>query len=146
VKGSFVIFGAPRTKKTHNQIISVSKSGRPIPRLLPSVQYLNWFRDAMTFAPFVRRELEGAGLTLPVACPVQVKALFFRDRDGGDLTGYMQALADFLQAPLNGRIRRNGAGVIEDDKQIESWDGSRLEIDRLRPRIEVTIETLEEGF
>jgi Holliday junction resolvase RusA-like endonuclease len=69
------------------------------------------------------------------AHPVRVCALFYlANAIKGDLTGYMQALADAMQT----------AKVIENDKQIESWDGSRRLLDRANPRVEVTVELFEE--
>ncbi len=35
---------------------------------------------------------------------------------------------------------RKGLGIISDDEQIKSWDGSRLMKDADRPRVEITIE------
>lgn len=34
------------------------------------------------------------------------------------------------------------AGVLANDRQIASWDGSRLDKDASRPRVEVAIEVL----
>ena len=63
----------------------------------------------------------------------------------------MQGLADWLHsdrwsAPQPGKrpkLIRKGAGIIEDDVQIVSWDGSRLAKDAARPRIEVTVFVVE---
>ena len=51
------------------------------------------------------------GRTPRMTGPVRVSATFYRDRNAGDLVGYMQALADALQK----------AGVLVDDRQIVSW-------------------------
>jgi len=61
--------------------------------------------------------------------PVHVKALFYRDADRGDLCGYQQAGGDALEA----------AGVVSNDKIIDSWDGSRRLIDRQNPRVEIEV-------
>ena len=61
--------------------------------------------------------------------PVNVSAAFYRDKLTGDAVGYYQALADALE---EGRI-------VENDRLIVSWDGSRLLKDAKNPRIELEI-------
>ena len=65
----------------------------------------------------------------PLTKPVQVEATFYRDRRVGDLNNYMAALADALEE----------AGVLENDRLIQSWDRTRLAIDRENPRVELTV-------
>ncbi len=141
----FSISGVPRTKKTSNRIVQIKgkNGGRGFTKILPSEAHEQWFKEAMGQVPIIRRLVDplGEGL-LPLACPVAVRAIFFRDRLSGDLLGYLQALADWLQEPKigpSGKMTRNGAGIIKDDAQIKSWDGSRLDKDATCPRIEVTI-------
>lgn len=137
----FVIPAPPRTKKTHQRIVRTG----PRPKILPSKQYEEWFRSAMWHAIEIRRDLSEAGVLLPIIGPVSVCALFYRDAEIGDATGYYQALGDWLQSPIktaSGKVRRNGAGIILDDRQIRDWDGSRLLKDRDNPRIEVVITML----
>lgn len=115
-----VIDGAPRTKKTSNQILRFG--GRlkvnPSPQFLAYQEQALWQLDA-----FSRRSW------VPIAHPVSVEARFYRDRNTGDLIGYMQALADVLEK----------ARVLSNDRMIESWDGTRLDKDAVRPRVEVTV-------
>lgn len=66
---------------------------------------------------------------LPIRENVNVRALFFREKNIGDAVGFYQALADALQE----------GGIVANDRQIVSWDGSRLLKDTERPRIIVTI-------
>lgn len=104
----------------------------------------------MTYVPLIRRESQRTGVELPIVGDIAVRATFYRDRSSGDLLGYEQALADFLQEPIyrmdkktgKPKIARDGAGVIRDDVQIVSWDGSRLMKDAANPRIEVAIEVV----
>lgn len=117
------ILGAPRTKKTHNAIV---RAGGKL-RVLPSPQFRKWAAMAV---PQLRVARRGAA---PIAEPVNVAAVFFRDARTGDAVGYYQALADALE----------DAGVVADDKWIVAWDGSRLDADPKRPRIELTISTGE---
>lgn len=136
---TFTVMGPPRTAK-NSPILTRG-------RMIPSPYYRAWFKDAMFQAPTIRIGLERAGIKLPITEPVGVLALFYRDRDTGDLCGYLQALGDWLQSPkmskrTPGKLSRNGAAIIMDDKQIEHFDGSRRRNDKLFTRIEVTISIL----
>jgi len=122
---SLTIHGAPRTKKNSSRFIVAG--GRR--RIIPSKAHEQWFRGAMQELLLLRAQAVQGGASLPLDCPVCVKATFYRDRNSGDLLNYEQALADALEA----------SWIIEDDKLIVSWDGSRLEVDASRPRIEVEI-------
>jgi len=127
----FVITGAPRTKKTHNQLAGLS-TGRP--RVLPSKQFRQWLKDSLWQVPEIKQSDDGRLLLWPRAEWVSVKALIYRDRNSGDVVGFYQAIGDFLQA------KSGAAGFIQDDKQIAHWDGSRLLIDREHPRLDITLE------
>lgn len=144
---TFSITGAPRTKKTSNRIIQIKAKGggRGFTKILPSEAHEAWFKGAMLQAGEIRRALTDAGLELPIQGDVNISAIFYRERAAGDLTGFMQALADFLQEPRvneSGKTTRHGAGVLRDDVQIVSWDGSRLSKDSACPRIEVRIQVV----
>lgn len=146
---SFTIAGAPRTKKTSNRIVRIPGKGgaRGFTKILPSEAHEAWFKLAMQQAPGIRMALLRAGAELPLAGDINARVTFFRERESGDFLGYAQAIADFLQEPKHderGKVRRNGAGIIVDDVQIRSWDGSRLAKDAARPRIEVCLEVTRE--
>jgi Holliday junction resolvase RusA-like endonuclease len=115
------ILGPPRTKKNHSRIIEV----RGKPRVIPSRQHEGWFHGAVLQ---VRAQWAGFG-ERTITIPCSVAATFYRDRATGDLVNYIQALADLLQA----------AHIVDDDKRIVNWDGSRLDVDRRRPRIELEL-------
>lgn len=161
----FTVWGAPRTKK--NSPIITGK------RLIPSAAYRKWFKQAQLQAPQIRLGLvtgvtratllktwslgtisEGVYSivdppTLPIKGLVSIRALFYRERNSGDLLGFEEALADWMQVPRMskrnpGKLSRDGAGIIEDDRQIVSWDGSRPFKDAEHPRIEVRITIFEE--
>lgn len=157
--------GEPRTKKAHNRIIGMGKPCRacgkkPIQRVLPSEQFEEWFKSVLAYGPIIRAELARAGVLLPVAEPVEVRALIYREANRGDLCGFQQAVGDALQSQLYGcqrcntrsltpccpaaTVKRDGLGIITDDKLIVSWDGSRLLIDRQCPRVELEIRVLGE--
>ena len=60
-------------------------------------------------------------------------ALIYRAKAIGDAVNFYEAIGDALE----------DAGVVINDKWITQWDGSRMFIDRLRPRIEVTLTPLD---
>lgn len=130
---------AAAIRKAFERGFAAAKSG--FPRLLPSEAHEEWFTRAMQQSPIIRQRLIRAGIDIPIRDRINVRALFFRDAERGDLTGYMQALADWLQEPQhkNGKTTRNGAGIIGNDSQIASWDGTRMLKDAAAPRIEVQI-------
>ena len=126
---ALTISGPPRTKKTSN--VMALAGGRRI--VLPSAAWRKWAKSAqITFSdPQVAVAWYANG---PILCPVTCRALFYRDARRGDLVGFMQGLADLLEQRQ----------VLTNDRLIESWDGTRLLVDRARPRVEVLITPLEE--
>lgn len=121
----FTLVGAPRTLGNHPRII---KRGSKFIRLAPKT-YAAWKKSADAQLPFVKQAATAAGMTLPLMCPVRVCAVFYRDRAIGDCDNFFKGLGDWLQR----------AGVLANDRQIASWDGSRLEKDATRPRVEIEI-------
>ena len=133
---SFVIPATPRTKKTSQRITAYGQAcscchKKPYIKVMPSEAFEGFRKDCVSLAPFVRA---GIAADLPITAPVAIEARIYRDANRGDWTGYMQALADVLQQS------HGGMGIIADDRQIQHWDGSRLEVDRQNPRIEVRLE------
>lgn len=133
---------APRTKKTSNAVVFKRVATKTLPSgfctrcrraALPIVLPSEAFRDFQATAlPHLRRQWRGRP---PIAAPVCVNATFYREALRGDLVGYMQALADVLEA----------AGVLVNDRLIVAWDGTRMEKDAARPRIEIEIAILDES-
>lgn len=124
----------PRTKKNHPQIIPNFK--RPI--LLPSPEYLEWERAGLRTLlerKMLSREKNEKGKWVysyngdAINWPVNCKALIYREKLSGDAVGFYQAIGDFLEV----------AGIVTNDRLIVSWDGSRLEKDPKRPRIELEL-------
>lgn len=64
---------------------------------------------------------------LPVA--LNLAAVFYRDRNVGDLVNFVEAACDALET----------AGVVINDKQIAGLDGCRLDKDATRPRVEMVL-------
>lgn len=122
VRQSFTLRGAPRTKKNHGII---STRGR-FPIMLPSKEFSAWNRIVQ---PQLAAILAKSPLPLPITTPVNVAAHFYRERNVGDAVGFYQALADALEE----------GGIVENDRLIISWNGSRLLKDAIEPRIVVAI-------
>ena len=115
----FVIDGPPRTKKNSGIITTRGRT-----RILPSASFAAWNRVAQVQLAVLRSK---SRVKLPFICPINCSAWFYRDKEVGDAVNYYQALADILQE----------ARIIENDSQIRSWDGSRLEKDAENPRVKV---------
>lgn len=117
-----VIPGPPRTKKNHGRII---RAGGRV-RMIPSAPFEEWNKTAQIYLRMARIQT----ITQPVNCC----AMFYREKSIGDAVGFFQALADALEE----------AGIVENDRLIVSWDGSRMRKDAKNPRIEVTLTLLVE--
>jgi hypothetical protein len=138
---TFTLKGAPRTKKTHNRIVQVKGKGGTFPRILPSAQHVDWFHTASLQLNGIRESFRLGGCALPIEGPVAVKALFYREAEVGDWTGYVQALADLLGWQERDKQTRtvHYLGIIRDDVQIQHWDHTRLLKDAKNPRVEVEV-------
>ena len=142
----FRIYGPPRTKKTHGRIVTLTPKGqkreychqckRQFGRqiILPSDQYTTWEGEALAQMPLIRSKLAAAGVSLPVVGLVSIEARIYREANIGDTAGFIQAIGDMLQR----------AGILENDVQIEDWDGTRRLKDATNPRVEIFITVLEE--
>lgn len=95
--------------------------------IVPGKAYKKWEKDAraqlMALLPPGRKLL---------TVPLHIKAIFYYKGNRPDLHGAEESLADCLEGY-----------VYEDDKQIESWDGSRMVWDKADPRIEIEISKYE---
>lgn len=98
--------------------------------MLPSKPFEDWNWAAQLH--LIPARTRGAAIGLPFTSPVNCKAYFYRHALVGDAVGFYQALADAMEE----------AGIVENDRLIVSWDGSRLLKDAANPRIEVTLETI----
>lgn len=145
-----MVSGAPRTKKTSNQIhLTVNKMSilswiyglaeirdpstamRAIlsrVKVQPSKVWRKWAKDCKVYTVPGTLAPEW-----PLTSKLHIEAVFYRDRAIGDLLGYMQGVADVLQ----------DREIIANDKQLVCWDGSRLDKSKLRPRIHLTLTELK---
>lgn len=119
---TFVVKGPPRTKKNSSRIVNAGR----FKKLLPSEAFVAWNDITQPQLAVVLRSFP----EMPITRDVNMKALFFRQKNSGDAVGFYQALADALEE----------AGILENDRQVVSWDGSRLLKDAENPRIIVTIQ------
>lgn len=151
--------GRPMTKKNTGIPKTVTRktnSGKmsTFTFMLPSGPYQDWMDGVLTYTIPIQRALGKAGISLPLANDVSIAALVYKDRDyKSDAAGYYQAIGDCIQAPIikykqkppekgggwSLKETRKGLGLIFDDVQILHWDGSRILLDRAKPRVELTI-------
>lgn len=144
----------PRTKKNHGQLMTTRGGGKR-PRLFPAKAWTEWCQKAEVRvngrliqavrttssheAPtmfLLSTDTAAAGFRgtttrrwQPLERPMNCAATFYRDRTTGDAVGYYQGLADLLEK----------RGIIRNDSQIVSWDGSRLAKDAENPRTEIVL-------
>lgn len=114
--------GSIRSKKNSKQIIMVGGKHCPKrPVMIPSKAHKAWEDAARKAAwPFA--------IIPPLTCPVHIEAHFYTNGITPDLSGCLESLGDALE------------GIIyQDDKQIYSWDGSRVTAEKDNPRTEVKV-------
>lgn len=113
-----IIPGQPITKK-NSQVVRCIQ-GKPL--VQASKAYRAYERSALKI-------IQGTpGQTF--SGPVKVRVLYWlRNRRRPDLTNLLQATADILEK----------AGVIDNDRNIVSWDGSRIAGVSNTPRAEIKI-------
>jgi Holliday junction resolvase RusA-like endonuclease len=122
-----VIYGQPASKKNSMQLARIK--GRFFP--VPSASYRRWMTLAKNQVRVQVAGIEG----LPIEAPVAVKVLAYRHtRRKIDLPNILSAVDDMLEA----------YGVLADDVQVESHDGSRkiLGVPEDEARVEIEIEEI----
>lgn len=113
----------PRTKKNSSSFVTL-RTGRTI--LLPSKAYREFEKEVVT-------NIEGMfGNLEPIDKPINLCCVFYKEKNyKSDLVGYLQAIQDALV---------KAKFLLDDNSNIvASTDGSRIELDRTNPRIEVKI-------
>jgi len=126
----FLIEGAPRTKKNHQRIIRVK--GRPVIAQAHTADA--WEQTAILQLRAQRPKGMGGGMPTFMT-DVNARVLVYRDRAVGDLGNYLAAVCDALER----------AQVVENDRLIGGFDGSRLLVDRARPRVEIDLTPLTDA-
>lgn len=115
---------APRTKKNHGRTV-----------VTPSAAYA---RFAYHVRELLRPMVGALGLPLPEQ-DYNCAALFHVDNDRADTVGLMQALADALEPDA----KSDFAGVITNDRQLRTWNGTDQTLATLRPHITLTLTPCE---
>ena len=116
----------PRTKKNSQRVVVNHRTGKPF--IMQNEKYKQYEKDAGWFLKIPDK---------PIDTPVNVKCVFYRESRGRcDLTNLLEAIDDVLVS----------YGVLSDDNftVIASHDGSRVYVDKDKPRTEITIETVSE--
>lgn len=123
----FTIPVKPRTKKNSSSFVTL-KNGRTI--LLPSKYYREFEKEVVSFIENNFGNLE------PIDKPINLCCVFYKEKNHkSDLVGYLQAIQDALV---------KAKFLLDDNSNIvASTDGSRVELDRTNPRIEVNIKWKE---
>lgn len=121
---TFEIRGIPRTKKNSQRIVPV---GNRI-TIRQSKPYEEYEAAALWQLP---------RLTQPISSPVNLQCVYFMPTlRRVDLVNLLEATCDIL---VKGRV------LADDNSRIvASHDGSRVFVDRERPRVEITIEEAAE--
>ena len=117
-KLELTIPGCIRSKKNSKRVFS---RGR-FKTVLPSKAYCEWEKQARQWA-FV------ALLSVPkIKDPIKIEAKIYYRGTQPDLSGCLESIGDCLEGYL-----------WENDRQIISWDGSRLYHDKDNPRTEIIV-------
>ena len=122
---TYTLLGTPRTKKNSQRVFRLPSGGT---RIAPSAAYVQYEWDCLRQLPPPSR---------PLAGPVNVRCLYYMPtRRRVDLTNLLEATDDILVK----------AGVLADDcaAVVAGHDGSRVLLDRKRPRVEITITEMKE--
>lgn len=121
---SGTVYAPPRTKKNSPQLVGKTEKRSAV--LLPSAQFREFEKESI-------RQLEQRATpypATPIAYAVRLHAVFYRERDTGDLLGYLDAIADVLEF----------AGVLDNDKWIRGFTPeTRLDKDATNPRVVVKL-------
>ena len=119
------LYGDPRTKKNSARILR-TRSGAPF--VAPSKAFADYQEK---FLWQIKRPHS------PVSARVNVKCVYYmKTARRVDLANLIEATTDILVK----------ARVLEDDnaKIVAGHDGSRVELDRQNPRVEIEIEEMED--
>lgn len=119
------LYGEPRTKKNSARILR-THSGATF--VAPSKAYVEYETDCLRQIKRPRS---------PISARVNVRCVYYmKTARRVDLANLIEATTDILVK----------ARVLEDDnsKIVAAHDGSRVEIDREKPRVEMWIEEMEE--
>lgn len=113
-----IIPGSPRTKKNHRIRTKQGKS-------LPPKAFTEWEKAAEWEAKIQLRKFK---VNTPITTDVYVSAVGYYRGPRPDLSGFLEGVGDCFE------------GIVwKNDRQIISWDGSRLFHDKDNPRTELKV-------
>jgi len=121
--------GSIRSKKNSKRVFKRGK----FTTVLPSTAYLAWEQEARISAKLELCHFDSPylNLDLPLKSDIHVKVVAYYKGQQPDLSGVLESVGDCLE------------GVVwENDRQIKSWDGSRLIHCLGDPRTEVEIQEM----
>lgn len=121
-----IINAEPRSKKNSQEISFNRKTGKRFIR--QSDLYLQYEKECGLYLKKYNYNISD---------PINLKCIFYvKDRRKRDLANYIEAIQDIL-------VKYN---VISDDNHfiVVSLDGSRMLIDKERPRVEIEIAKIKE--
>jgi len=132
---TFTILGRPAVLKNSKQLVTV----RGKPRLIPNAHAGKWakraIKDVAAQWPF--------GEPIPDRVEIEASIVTYaHDKRKRDLDNSLSGPLDILMPPKTGaagKVKQPGAGILTDDSQVKSLDGSRLRYDKDNPRVEITI-------
>lgn len=119
------LYGDPRTKKNSARILKSRSGGRFV---APSKAYVDYETDRL-------RQIKRPHS--PISARVNVRCVYYmKTARRVDLANLIEATTDILVK----------AHVLEDDnsKIVATHDGSRVDLDRKNPRVEIEIEEMED--
>ena len=123
------LYGNPVTKKNSQRILyKFTKFGRKTPFIAPIKAYVDYETDCL-------RQIKRPHS--PISARVNVRCVYYmKTARRVDLANLIEATTDILVK----------AHVLEDDnsKIVAAHDGSRVELDRKNPRVEIEIEEMED--
>ncbi len=121
-----VVLGVPRVKKNNQAVVLArSKTGKYYPKKVDTKAYKIWHKNAVPQINLQKPSFE-------IDFPVNLACRFYMDTTGKvDLSALYEGIQDVF-VELN---------VLEDDNYtiVASHDGSGVEVDRVNPRMEITI-------
>jgi Holliday junction resolvase RusA-like endonuclease len=122
------LYGNPVTKKNSQRILyKFTKFGRKTPFIAPSKTYVDYETDCL-------RQIKRPHS--PISARVNVRCVYYmKTARRVDLANLIEATTDILVK----------ARVLEDDNSriVAAHDGSRVDLDRKQPRVEIEIEEME---
>ena len=123
-----VLPGSIRSKKNSKRAIMIGKGSTRRLTVIPSKAYLDWEKEVRKT---VLLQLPNGWSPIKYPRPIAVKATAYYKGPQPDLSGVLESVGDCLE------------GVIwENDRQILSWDGSRLYHDKENPRTLIEVEEM----